>query len=198
MTQMGAAADKAIRSTRLAAALGLLASLIVTYAASQSRLKNEFAAWERRPSEVERQIENGPICRSISSPILDADWAALDPDFASGKRALAQGHWKTAVTALKFAALRDPRNADIQNFIGYAYRQLDQLGPAMGHLQQALLLNPHHRGAHENLGELLLALDEPAQAEEHLVALKEICLISCAEFDNLQRAIEIDRHSLIH
>ena len=36
-----------------------------------------------------------------------------------------------AITALKLAALRDPRNADIQNYIGYAYRRLRQLGPAM-------------------------------------------------------------------
>ena len=28
----------------------------------------------------------------------------------------------------QIAALRDPRNADIQNYIGYAYRRLSQLG----------------------------------------------------------------------
>jgi tetratricopeptide (TPR) repeat protein len=98
-----------------------------------------------------------------------------------------------AITALKFAAVRDPRNADIQNYIGYAYRRLSQLGPAVGHFQQALLLNPRHRGAHEHLGELLLALNEPTQAEEHLAALKQICLIPCEEFGRLRQAIAADR-----
>ena len=32
-------------------------------------------------------------------------------------------------------------NADIQNYIGYAYRRLHQLGPAIGHYQKALMLN---------------------------------------------------------
>jgi hypothetical protein len=51
------------------------------------------------------------------------------------------------------SALRDPRNADIQNYTGYAYRRLRQLGPAMQHYQQALL-NRRHRSAHGHLGEL--------------------------------------------
>ena len=68
----------------------------------------------------------------------EADWAQLDPDFANGKRALAAEDWSGAITALKLAALRDPRNADIQNYIGYAHRKLRQLGPAMQHYQQAL------------------------------------------------------------
>ena len=63
----------------------------------------------------------------------EADWAQLDPDFAAGKKALAAGDWNGAIAALKLAALRDPLNADIQNYIGYGYRRLRQLGPAMQH-----------------------------------------------------------------
>ena len=85
--------------------------------------------------------------------------------------------------------MRDPRNADIQNYIGYAYRRLRQMGPAMQHYQQALLLNRRHRSAHEHLGELYLALGEPAKAEQQLATLEDICLIPCVETDDLQRAI---------
>ena len=70
----------------------------------------------------------------------EADWGQLDPDFAAGKKALVAEDWNGAIAALKLAALRDPRNADIQNYIGYAYRRLRQLGPAMQHYQQAILL----------------------------------------------------------
>ena len=119
----------------------------------------------------------------------EAEWAQLDPDFAAGKKALVAEDWNGAIAALKLAALRDPRNADIQNYIGYAYRRLRQMGPAMQYYQQALLLNRRHRSAHEHLGELYLALGEPAKAEQQLATLEEICLIPCVEIDDLKRAI---------
>ena len=119
----------------------------------------------------------------------EADWANLDPDFADGKRALVAEDWTRAIAALKLAALRDPGNADIENYIGYAYRRLRQWGPAMQHYQQALVLNRRHRSAHEHLGELYLALGEPAQAEQQLARLQDICLIPCAETDDLKQAL---------
>jgi Flp pilus assembly protein TadD len=118
-----------------------------------------------------------------------ADWAALGPDFAAGKRAILANDWLGAIKAHTSAALRDDRNADIQNFLGYAYRRLRQLDPAMRHYQQALTLNPRHRSAHEHLGEAYLARGDLIKAEEHLAALVSICLIPCNEYDELNRAI---------
>ena len=91
--------------------------------------------------------EGWPICSSMTSLAENADWAALDPDFAAGKRALVAGDWTGAIKALTSAGLRDARNADIQNYLGYAYRRLRQLDLVMRHYQQARLLNPRHRGA---------------------------------------------------
>jgi tetratricopeptide (TPR) repeat protein len=135
--------------------------------------------------------EDWPICTTMVSVAsdVDADWAQLDPDFKAGKKALAAADWNAAIAAFELAALRDPLNADIQNYIGYAYRRLHQLGPAVGHYQQALMLNPRHRGAHEHLGEAYLALGESAKAEQLLVALENLCLIPCAEYDDLKRAV---------
>src|SRR4029450_939948 len=109
--------------------------------------------------------------------------------FAGGKEAVVAEDWDGAIAVLKSAALRDPRNADIQNYIGYAYRRLRQMGPAIGHYQQALMLNPRHRSAHEHLGEAHLVLGDPATAEQHLAHLEDICLIGCEEYDDLKRAI---------
>ena len=133
--------------------------------------------------------EAWPICTTMVSTVTDADWAQLDPDFKAGKRALAAADWNGAIAAFKSAALRDPLNADIQNYIGYSYRRLRQLGPAIGHYQQALILNPRHRGAHEHLGEAYLVLGEPTKAEQHLAALENLCLLPCEEYDDLKRAI---------
>src|SRR6266481_3849489 len=99
------------------------------------------------------------------------------------------GDWNAAIAALKSAALRDPGNADIQNYIGYAYRRLRQLEPAFAHYRQALEFNPRHRAAHEHMGEAYLALGNLADAEQHLAALERICLIACDEYGGLSNAI---------
>jgi Flp pilus assembly protein TadD len=48
--------------------------------------------------------------------------------FAAGKKALVAEDSNGAIAALKRAALGDPRNADNQNYIGYAYRRLRRIG----------------------------------------------------------------------
>jgi tetratricopeptide (TPR) repeat protein len=181
-----------IRSIALAAGLGALVAAGTLYAATQSPWRSSIAGWlGTAPQVTEAKIapEAWPICTTMGAMGSEADWADLDPDFAAGKRALVAEDWTGAIAALKLAALRDPRNADIQNYIGYAYRRLRQLGPAMQHYQQALMLNRRHRSAHEHLGELYLTLNEPARAEQQLAVLEEICLIPCAELDDLKQAI---------
>jgi Flp pilus assembly protein TadD len=116
-------------------------------------------------------------------------WAPLDSDFVAGKRALTADDWDGAIKALGSAALRDTRNADIQNYLGYAYRRLRQLDPAFRHYRLALTLNPRHRSAHGHLGEAYLAVGKLSEAEKHLAALERICLIPCGEYDDLKNAI---------
>jgi len=181
-----------IRSIASAAVLGALVAAAGLWAASETSWRSSIAAWLGAPdrtADAKLAGESWPICSSMGDMGSEADWAQLDPDFAAGKRALVAEDWNGAIAALKLAALRDPRNADIQNYIGYAYRRLRQTGPAMQHYQQALLLNRRHRSAHEHLGELYLVLGEPAKAEQQLAALEDICLIPCVETDDLQRAI---------
>ena len=115
--------------------------------------------------------------------------AQLDPDYAAGKMAIAAKDWNAAIKALSSAALRDTRNPDIQNYLGYAYRHTGQLDLAFRHYQRALQLNPRHRGAHEYLGEAYLMVNDLTKAEEHLAALEKICLIPCEEYEDLRKAI---------
>jgi tetratricopeptide (TPR) repeat protein len=179
-----------IRSIALAAIAGALVAAGGFYALSSSALRYNVAAQAPAPDAPANAVtENWPICTTMNAMGSEADLSGLDPDFAAGKKALGADDWNGAIAALKLAALRDPRNADIQNYIGYAYRRLRQLGPAMGHYQQALAFNPRHRSAHAHLGELYLVLREPSGAERHLAALEEICLIPCVEIGDLERAI---------
>jgi len=113
----------------------------------------------------------------------------LDPDYAAGKAAIAAQDWPGAIKALSSAALRDTRNADIQNYLGYAYRHTGQLELAFRHYERALQLNPRHRGAHEYVGEAYLMVNDLARAEAHLAALERICLIPCEEYEDLKKAV---------
>jgi Flp pilus assembly protein TadD len=113
----------------------------------------------------------------------------FDPDFAAGRKAIEAKDWSAAIKALSSAALRDTRNADIQNYLGYAYRNAGQLDAAFKHYERALALSPRHRGAHEYVGEAYLIVNNLAKAEEHLAALQSICLIPCEELDDLNKQI---------
>ena len=95
---------------------------------------------------------------------------ARDPDFLAGKWAIDAREWSEAARRLSRAVQRDPDNADLHNYLGFAYRNLGRLEPAFEHYRRALALNPQHRGA-------------------HLEALRRICLVPCEELADLEREI---------
>ena len=144
-----------IRTMTVSAILGALVAGVAAYTVSPSLWQTAIGLRSGGPeqtADAKPAFEEWPIC-TMTVAMPDADWAKLDPEFAAGKKAVVAEDWDGAIAVLKSAALRDPRNADIQNYIGYAYRRLRQMGPAIGHYQQALMLNPRHRSAHEHLGE---------------------------------------------
>lgn len=181
-----------MRSILIAAVAGVLSAVLASYFLTAPARQGQSAT-SASPDNAAFSIANAPeawpICSTMAAMVETPDWAALDPDFAAGKRAIGTRDWEGAIKALTNAGLRDARNADIQNYLGYAYRRLRQFDPAMQHYQRALTLNPRHRSAHEHLGEAYLARGDLAKAKEHLAALEQICLIPCDEYDDLTRAI---------
>jgi tetratricopeptide (TPR) repeat protein len=180
-----------IRALTVSAILGALVAGVAAYTVGPALWQTATGPRAGGPEQIadaKPASDEWPIC-TMTVAMPEADWAKLDPEFAAGKKAMVAEDWDGAIAVLKSAALRDPRNADIQNYIGYAYRRLRQIGPAIGHYQQALMLNPRHRSAHEHLGEAHLVLGDPATAEQHLAHLEDICLIGCDEHDDLKRAI---------
>lgn len=119
----------------------------------------------------------------------DPDLANRDADYAAAKVAIEKNDWNEAVRRLQKTLVREPESADLQNLLGYSYRNLGQLEAAFKHYKQALVLDPRHRGAHEYIGETYLLAGDVKGAEKHLAALKEICLLPCEELDDLERAI---------
>ncbi len=126
---------------------------------------------------------------AIADPSDASDAVALDADYAAGKAAIESHTWTDAVLRMQRAEVRFPDNADVQNYLGYAYRNLGQFDVAFRHYKRALALDPRHRGAHEYIGEAYLIVGDLPSAERHLAALREICLLPCEEFDDLQKAV---------
>jgi tetratricopeptide (TPR) repeat protein len=137
------------------------------------------------------------VCASVFVAVtVKADPGEQDPrtsaagsDYTAGKKAVEAKDWKGAIERLNKALLQDDRNPDIQNLLGYAYRNAGQLDSAFKHYQRALELNPRHRGAREYLGEAYLLANDVHKAQEQLAALRQICLLPCEEYEDLEKAI---------
>ena len=141
------------------------------------------------PVEFMTTVGAWPICTTMASVAPDADWVQLDPDFKAGKKALRAANWNGAIAAFELAALRDPTNADIQNYIGYAYRRLRQMGPAIGHYQKALMLNSVTAARTSISVRLIWCWASPPRHSNLLEALENLCPLPCEEYDDLKRAI---------
>ncbi len=115
--------------------------------------------------------------------------SANDSDYAAGKLAMEKKNWPEAAKRFQQAALRDPDNADLQNYLGYTHRNLKQFDLAFKYYKHAIELSPRHRGAHEYIGEAYLMVGDLPNAEKHLAALRGICLLPCEELDDLEKAV---------
>ena len=120
---------------------------------------------------------------------VDDPTPPANPEHDAGRQAIVMKDWNAAIQSLTAAERRDSRNADIQNLLGYAYRNSGKLDLALKYYTRALQLNPKHLGAHEYIGEAYLMMSNPAKAEEHLAALKRYCSRTCVERDDLEKGI---------
>lgn len=134
------------------------------------------------------------VLASACALAVDEPTPSISADHTAGRKAVEARDWNSAIKSLTSAAQRDSRNADIQNLLGYAYRNSGQLEPAMKHYQRALQLDPRHLGAHEYIGEAYLMANNPAKAEEHLAQLKRYCSTAvCEQHEDLRKKIETYR-----
>ncbi len=112
-----------------------------------------------------------------------------DADFVAGKKAIDRKDWKAAIEALSRSLKRAPESADAHNYLGYAYRHLNDLTLSFKHYKEALRIDPNHLGAHEYIGEAYLKAGQPDKAEEHLARLEQICGKRCEAYQDLAKSI---------
>ena len=118
----------------------------------------------------------------------DADPPANDK-LTSARSRIAEKNWTAAIAELK--KVNDPASADWNNLMGYSLRKADpaNAGEAEKFYNEALRIEPRHRGALEYSGELYLITGNLPMAEQRLAALDKACFLPCEEHSDLKRAV---------
>lgn len=117
--------------------------------------------------------------------------AASDPVLERVSAATARNDWAAAQAVLRDALAKDPNNANYHNLYAYSIRKgaNPDMNLVFKHYNEALRIDPKHRGAHEYIGEAYLMVGNLAKAKEHLVTLDKLCFFPCGEFTDLKNAI---------
>lgn len=121
----------------------------------------------------------------------DSSTDSDNADLQAGRKAVDAQDWKLAVEHLRKAVAAEPKNADAQNWLGFANRKLGNMDAAFSAYGEALKLDPRHKNAHEYIGEAYLLVGDVAKAEQHLGELQKLCSpIPCEEYKQLKRAVD--------
>ena len=131
--------------------------------------------------------------RAVQSDDADDQALMADADYAGGLAALKARDMAAALRQFQSALKRFPESANLHNELGFSYRNLGRFDRAFEHYKRALAIDPRHRAAHEYIGEAYLLVGDVSSAETHLAALRAICVLPCAELNDLRQAIEAHR-----
>ena len=114
-----------------------------------------------------------------------------DPALAGIQAAVGKSDWAQARALARASIEKDAANADYHNLYAYAIRMgaKPEMELVFKHYNEALRIEPKHRGANEYLGEAYLMVGNLGKAKEQLRTLDNLCFFSCAEFTMLKKAI---------
>ena len=127
----------------------------------------------------------------VAAPAADDAATPADPVLQSARQAVAGRDYAKAAGILREALAKAPANADYHNLYAYAVRKgpNPDLDLAFKHYNEALRIEPKHRGAHEYIGEAYLMVGNVGKAKEHLAQLDKLCFFGCAEYTSLKQAV---------
>ena len=121
-----------------------------------------------------------PSSPTRADPMMDQYHAAVD-----------RQDWKGAAATMQAAIAKDPGNADYHSLYAYSLRKggTPDMDVVFKEYNEALRLDPRHKGAHEYLGEAYLMVGNVAKAKDELSALDKLCFFGCGEYNELKAAI---------
>jgi len=113
------------------------------------------------------------------------------PDvLVTARQQIAAKLWPQALAELK--RVNDTSNADWNNLMGYSLRKSSppDLAGSEKFYNEALRIDPKHKGALEYSGELYLMKGDLPTAEKRLAVLSKACTFGCDEYTDLKKAVD--------
>jgi tetratricopeptide (TPR) repeat protein len=131
----------------------------------------------------------GSVSAADTPPAREAE--AKDPVLEKASEATKRQDWASAASILQSGLSSNPGNANYHNLYAYSIRKgaNPDMNLVFKHYNEALRLDPKHRGAHEYIGEAYLMVGNVGKAKEHLGVLDKLCFFPCQEHTDLKKAI---------
>ena len=139
---------------------------------------------------LSRLLSASVLALSVHAAFADAGNSAPADPLEPVRVHLAAKQWSAAIDELK--RINAPASADWNNLMGYSLRKAKtpDFAGAEKFYNEALRINPKHRGALEYSGELYLMTGNLPMAEQRLGALDKACFLPCSEYTQLKKAVE--------
>ncbi len=120
-----------------------------------------------------------------------ADTRPSDPVVERATLATQREEWANAQSLWKDVLARNPNDAEYHNMYAYSLRKgpSPDMSLVFKHYNEALRLDPKHRGANEYLGEAYLMVNNLPKAKEQLGVLDKLCFFPCKEYSDLKKAV---------
>jgi Flp pilus assembly protein TadD len=148
-----------------------------------AKLRSAFDRIEGRPAQdPAKNDQHGLLFESVREPqaIYLASISLINREL-----------FEAAIRELHRLAQSLGPHPDVLNYLGYANRRLGHFDLAQNYYEQALAIDPLHRGANEYLGEMWVELGRGEDARERMAVLDEACPFGCVEYEDLRRLIEL-------
>jgi hypothetical protein len=120
-----------------------------------------------------------------------SDARPSDPVVERATLATQREEWASAQAQWREVLSRNPNDAEFHNMYAYSLRKgpNPDMSLVFKHYNEALRLDPKHRGANEYLGEAYLMVNNVAKAKEQLGVLDKLCFFPCKEYSDLKKAV---------
>ncbi len=136
-----------------------------------------------------KAVESAPGATSMDdlrrSPLL-AGADRGDSAYLDAVSLINQGQYEAAISSLDASRSSFGPHPDILTYLGFANRKLGRFAEAERFYRSALAVAPHHRGATEYYGELMVERGDLKGARAMLARLEAQCRFGCAESEELR------------
>jgi tetratricopeptide (TPR) repeat protein len=137
------------------------------------------------------QAALSPTGEASSKPAsLLVDPKQGDASYVTAVRLINDHKYHEALAELRLVQAAFGPHPDVLTYIGYTWRKLGQYDKAETYYREALAIDPHHVGATEYYGELMVERGDLVGARKMLAKLEVECRFGCVESEDLRRWIE--------